>query len=85
LVTDEVLVVSEVGFTWTSVSSMLAAIGGVLPFFAGNHLLAFNNDFDTPEAIAVALTRPESALVFAGHAVVALGVGTLLLHRRDPD
>jgi hypothetical protein len=56
-----------------------------LPFFAGNHLLAYNNDFDTPEAVAVALTRPESALVFAGYAVVALGVGTLLLYRRDPD
>jgi hypothetical protein len=31
-VTDEVLVVSEVGFYWTSVTSMLAAIGGVLLF-----------------------------------------------------
>ena len=56
-----------------------------LPFFAGNHLLAYNNDFDTPEAVAVALTRPESALVFAGYAALALGVGTLLLYRRDPD
>jgi ABC-2 type transport system permease protein len=54
-----------------------------LPFFAGNKLLAYNNDFDTPEAIAVALTRSESALVFGGYAGVALLVGTLLLYRRD--
>jgi ABC-2 type transport system permease protein len=54
-----------------------------LPFFAGNKLLAYNNDFDTPEAIAVALTRSESALVFGGYAGVALLVGTVLLYRRD--
>jgi len=56
-----------------------------LPFFAGNKLLAYTNDFDTPEAIAVALTRPESALVFAGYAAVALVVGSVLLYRRDTD
>jgi ABC-2 type transport system permease protein len=54
-----------------------------LPFFAGNKLLAYTNDFDTPEAIAIALTRSESALVFGGYAGVALLVGTLLLYRRD--
>jgi ABC-2 type transport system permease protein len=54
-----------------------------LPFFAGNKLLAYNNDFDTAEAIAVALTRPESALVFGAYAAVALVVGTVLLYRRD--
>jgi ABC-2 type transport system permease protein len=54
-----------------------------LPFFAGNKLLAYANDFDTPEAIAVALTRSESALVFGGYAGVALLVGTVLLYRRD--
>ena len=56
-----------------------------LPFFAGNKLLAYNNDFDTPEAIAVALTRPESALVFGGFAAAALVVGTVLLYRRDTN
>jgi len=56
-----------------------------LPFFAGNKLLAYNNDFDTPEAIAVALTRPESALVFGGFAAVALLIGTVLLYRRDTN
>jgi ABC-2 type transport system permease protein len=58
-------------------------IARFLPFFAGNKLLAYNNDFDTPAAIAVALTRFESALVFGGYAGVALLVGTLLLYRRD--
>lgn len=56
-----------------------------LPFFAGNKLLAYSNDFDTPEAIAVALTRPESALVFGGYAGLALLVGTVLLYRRDTN
>ena len=56
-----------------------------LPFFAGNKLLAYNNDFDTPQAIAVALTRPETALVFAGYTAVALVVGSVLLYRRDTD
>jgi ABC-2 type transport system permease protein len=56
-----------------------------LPFFAGNKLLAYNNDFDTPEAIAVALTRPESALVFGAYAGVALLIGTVLLYRRDTN
>jgi ABC-2 type transport system permease protein len=60
-------------------------ISRFLPFFAGNKLLAYANDFDTPEALAVALTRPESALVFAGYTAVALIVGSVLLYRRDPD
>jgi ABC-2 type transport system permease protein len=54
-----------------------------LPFFAGNKLLAYANDFDTPESLAVALTRPESALVFAGYATIALLAGSVLLYRRD--
>jgi ABC-2 type transport system permease protein len=54
-----------------------------LPFSAGNKLLAYTDDFDTPEAIAVALTRSESALVFGGYAGLALLVGTVLLYRRD--
>ena len=56
-----------------------------LPFFAGNKLLAYNNDFDTPQAIAVALTRPETALVFAGYTAVAMIAGSVLLYRRDTD
>ena len=60
-------------------------ISRFLPFFAGNKLLAYANDFDTPEAIAAALTRPQSALVFAGYTAAALVAGTMLLYRRDPD
>jgi ABC-2 type transport system permease protein len=56
-----------------------------LPFFAGNHLLAYDSDLDSPQALALALTRPENALVFGGYAAVALGIGTLLLYRRDAD
>jgi hypothetical protein len=60
-------------------------ISRFLPFFAGNKLLAYANDFDTPQALAVALTRPQSALVFAAYTVVALIVGSVLLYRRDTD
>jgi ABC-2 type transport system permease protein len=56
-----------------------------LPFFAGNHLLAYDSDLDSPQALALALTRPENALVFGGYAAVARGLGTLLLYRRDAD
>jgi hypothetical protein len=56
-----------------------------LPFFAGNKLLAYANDFDTPAALAAALTRTESALVFGGYTAVALIVGSVLLYRRDTD
>ena len=60
-------------------------ISRFLPFFAGNKLLAYANDLDTPEALAMALTRPESALVFAAYTAVALIVGSVLLYRRDTD
>ncbi|MCW2533705.1 MAG: hypothetical protein JWP62_3275 [Blastococcus sp.] len=56
-----------------------------LPFIAGNHLLAYNSDFETPKTLAIALTRPENALVFGGYAAVALAVGTVLLYRRDTN
>lgn len=56
-----------------------------LPFYAGNHLLAYNSDFDTPKAIAIALNHPENALVFGGYTAFVLMVGTVLLARRDTD
>lgn len=56
-----------------------------LPFIAGNHLLAYNSDFESAKAIAIALTRPENALVFGGYTAVAMLVGTVLLYRRDVD
>jgi hypothetical protein len=56
-----------------------------LPFVAGNHLLAYNSDLESPHALAIALTRPENAAVFGAYALVALAVGTLLLYRRDTE
>lgn len=53
------------------------------PFVAGNHLLDLDSDLDTAETLAVALSRVENGLVFGVYAVLALVVGTVLLHRRD--
>lgn len=58
-------------------------IARFLPFVAGNHLLADSSGLGSPGAVAVALTRPENALVFAGYTVVALVLGSILLYRRD--
>jgi hypothetical protein len=52
---------------------------------SGTHLLAYNSDFDSAKAIAIALTRPENALVFGGYTAVALLVRTVLLYSRDTD
>jgi len=60
-------------------------IARFLPFVAGNHLLSDNSGFESAEALAVALTRPENALVFGGYTLVALVVGTVLLYRRDTN
>jgi len=35
--------------------------------------------------MAIALTQPENALVFAGYPAVEVVVGTDLLHRRDTN
>jgi len=56
-----------------------------LPFYAGAQLLAIESDLDSPEILAVALTRPQSGLVFAGYAVLAWGLGVIALHRRAID
>jgi ABC-2 type transport system permease protein len=60
-------------------------IARFLPFVAGNHLLSDNSGLESAEALAVALTRPENALVFGGYALVALVVGTVMLYRRDTN
>ncbi len=60
-------------------------IARFLPFVAGNHLLAYANDLESPHALVIALTRVENALVFGGYTAAALAVGTLLLYRRDVD
>ena len=56
-----------------------------LPFIAGNHLLAYTSDLESPHALAIALTRPENALVFGSYAAIALLVGSVLLYRRDTN
>jgi len=60
-------------------------IARFLPFVAGNHLLAYANDLESPHALAIALTRPENAAVFGGYAAVALLAGAVLLYRRDTE
>jgi ABC-2 type transport system permease protein len=54
-----------------------------LPFYAGGALLGVDVDTNTAETLAVALPRPQDALVFGGFAVAALVTGTVLLYRRD--
>ena len=60
-------------------------IARFLPFVAGNHLLSDGSGFESAEALAVALTRPENALVFGGYTLVAVVLGTVLLYRRDTN
>jgi len=75
---------------WLVVENLLTLflpeqVSRFLPFFAGNGLLAIDSDTATPASIAVALTRPENALVFGGYTTIALVVGTMLLYRRDTN
>lgn len=56
-----------------------------LPFSAGYRLLDAGPSFEAPVTIANLLGRPEYALIFAGYALVSLGIGTMLLYRRDSD
>ena len=58
-------------------------IGRFLPFDAGYRTLGVGSDFDTPKILAVALRRPQYALIFVTYAILALAVGTILLRRRD--
>lgn len=53
-----------------------------LPFNPANGLLSIETTSD-PEALAVALTRGQDALLFSSYAVAAIAIGTVLLYRRD--
>lgn len=55
-----------------------------LPFSAANGLLNITTTSD-PEALAVALTRVQDALLFSSYTVAALTIGTVLLYRRDTN
>ncbi len=75
---------------WLVIENLLAlflpaTVGRFLPFFAGTNLLAIDSDTATADSIAVALTRPENALIFGGYTIVALLLGTVLLYRRDTN
>lgn len=59
-----------------------ARVTRFLPFLAGDRLLAIDT-YLNPDAMAVALSRIEGGLVFAGYAALALAIGTVLLYRRD--
>lgn len=55
-----------------------------LPFSPANGLLSIETTSD-PEALAVALTRVQDALLFSSYTVAALTIGTVLLYRRDTN
>jgi hypothetical protein len=54
-----------------------------LPFSAANGLLGIHSAGDSPETLAVALSRVHDAVLFGGYTVAAIAVGTVLLYRRD--
>jgi ABC-2 type transport system permease protein len=75
---------------WLVVESLVlnflpAEIARFVPFDAGYRLLGVESEFDPPELVAAALTRPQYALVFGAYAAVALLVGTALFSRRDTN
>lgn len=75
---------------WFVIENLLAVfaparVSRFLPFVAGYRLLGIGSDFDSAEAIAVALTRGQNALVFAGYTIVSLALGIVLLQRRDTN
>lgn len=55
-----------------------------LPFSPANGLLSIETTSD-PEALAVALTRVQDALLFSSYTVAAVAIGTVLLYRRDTN
>lgn len=57
----------------------------LLPFVAGNHLLAYKSDINPAKSIPVQLSRPENLLIFGSYVAVALVVAVVLLHRRDTN
>lgn len=75
---------------WLVVENLLwfflpAPVSRFLPFYAGGALLGVDTDTATVETMAVALSRPQDALVFGAYAALALLAGTVLLYRRDTN
>ncbi|MBK5223679.1 MAG: hypothetical protein JJE52_12585 [Acidimicrobiia bacterium] len=75
---------------WFVVENMVltfapAKVARLLPFDAGYRILGVGSDFDTPEILAIALTPPQYALIFAGYAAATMLAGSIVLHRRDTN
>ena len=71
---------------WLVVENLLAVfldpqLSRFLPFVAGNGMLQIV--VDDPDALAAALSLPQNAAVLGGYTLLALVVGTALLHLRD--
>jgi hypothetical protein len=62
-----------------------AQVSRFLPFSAANGLLQIESLSDTPETLALRLTRVQDAVLFGGYTIAALVIGTVLLYRRDTD
>jgi hypothetical protein len=60
-----------------------AKVSRFLPFSAANGLLEIESLSDTPETLALRLTRVQDAVLFGGFTIAALAIGTVLLYRRD--
>ncbi len=80
----------SITLVWTFVIENLVrefappTVSRFLPFNPPNGLLNIPMTSD-PEALAVALTRVQDALLFISYTVAALAIGTVLLYRRDTN
>ncbi len=80
----------SITLVWTFVIENLVrptappTVSRFLPFNPPNGLLNIPMTSD-PEALAVALTRVQDALLFSSYTVAALAIGTVLLYRRDTN
>ena len=54
-----------------------------VPFDTGWRSLGIESEFDVPEVVANGLSNPLHAAIFWGYVLAALGIGTVLVHRRD--
>jgi hypothetical protein len=60
-----------------------AGLSRLMPFSAANGLLDIEAAGDTPETLAVALSRVQDAFLFAGYGLAVVVIGTVLFSRRD--
>jgi ABC-2 type transport system permease protein len=59
------------------------SVSRFLPFTAANGLLKIESLGDTPETMALRLTRVQDAILFGGYTVAALAIGIVVLYRRE--